>query len=493
MNIAYLASEVVPFAKTGGLADVAGALPLSLARRGHQVSVVMPLYKTVKEGGHPIWPTDMTVKVPMGSGEETARIHTAPMEKRGTYYFIEHARYFGSRDGLYGTPAGDYPDNCERFTFFNKVAAEFFARRGEPVDVLHCNDWQTALLPIYRKLWYGDTAAFGDTLSLFTIHNLAYQGIFPAAQYPLTGLPERLYKPHGGLEFYGKMSFLKGGLSFADTITTVSPGYAEEIQTEEFGAGLDGVLRGRSESLRGILNGIDTELWDPESDPLIPHRYSIEKRDGKKRCKKALQKECGFEEDPKIPLIGLISRLADQKGLDLVVGLLDRVRRKKLQFVLLGTGDEKYHQIFRSLQKKRGKRIRAYLCFDNELAHRIEAGADIFLMPSRFEPCGLNQMYSLRYGTVPIVRSTGGLADTVIDCNAGTMKSGTATGFCFDDYTVDALEKAVRRALDLFPNRRAWNRLVRAGMALDWSWERSAAEYEKLYEEARSGRPAPVA
>jgi len=493
MHIYFVASEVVPFAKTGGLADVAGALPRFLARRGHSVTVVLPYYKIVKEGAFAIRRTDHRIGVPIGGRTETAGILESKMERKGRFLFVEHPGFFEAADGLYGTAEGDFPNNAERFAFFSKVVAEFAARDGEMVDILHCNDWQSALLPVLLKTRYAAMPTLSRTRSVLTIHNLVYQGLFAPESYGATGLPPELYRPHGGLEFYGKVNYLKGGILFADRITTVSRRYAEEIQTAEFGAGLDGVLRARADRLSGILNGIDVETWNPETDPLIPSRYSKEKPAGKRRCKERLQEECGFEPDPTVPLIGMITRLSDQKGLDLLVPVLDRIRRVKHQLVLLGTGDERYHEILAALQRKRRKSLCVFLKFDNALAHRIEAGADIFLMPSRYEPCGLNQMYSLRYGTVPVVRATGGLADTIVDCSEETLSDGTATGFRFDDYTPEAFEDALRRALALYPERRTWMKIVRSGMSRDFSWARSAASYEQLYRTLLEEQRAPGA
>ncbi|MFH1680539.1 MAG: glycogen synthase GlgA [Candidatus Eisenbacteria bacterium] len=491
MHLVYVSSEVEPFAKTGGLADVAAALPRSLARRGHRISVVLPFYGVTKKKGLKTKPTDWTIRVPMGEGEETARIFEARMEKKGRYLLVEHAGYYEAGDGLYGTPEGDYPNNSSRFAFFCKVAADLIGQIGEPVDIVHCNDWQTGLLPAYLEIGRGRSVVPGGTRTVLSNHNLAYRGACPAEEYAVTGLPAELYRPHGGVEFYGKVSFLKAGLLFADAVTTVSPRYAEEIRTAELGEGMEGLLASRGGRLFGILNGIDADVWNPETDPLIPSRYSMKNLAGKKRCKTALQKECGLEIDPSVPLVGMVTRLADQKGIDLVVEVLPRLRRAKHQLVILGTGDERYHEIFRALQKKKSRSVSVHIKFDDALAHRIEAGADIFLMPSRYEPCGLNQMYSLRYGTVPVVRATGGLADTVVDCTGETLGSGTATGFRFEEATPDALEGALRRAFALFPDRRAWLKLVRAGMAADFSWERSAAEYEKLYARLLA-EPAPA-
>jgi len=491
MHIVYVSSEVEPFAKTGGLADVAGALPPALARKGHQVTVILPYYGAVKKKSLPIRPANRTVRVPMGRSEETARIFESPMEGESRFLLVEHPEYYEAGEGLYGTPEGDYPNNAARFAFFSKAAAAIAEGIGEKVDIVHCNDWQTGLLPAYVARKRGSEGPLREARSVFTIHNLAYQGVFPPKDYAWTGLPEELYRPHGGLEFYGKVSFLKAGIVFADAITTVSRRYAEEIRTSEFGEGMEGVLAERADRVWGILNGIDTEVWNPATDPLIPARYSIDRLGGKRRCKSALQEECGLRVDSEVPLVGMITRLADQKGLDLVVDVLPRLRRVKFQLVLLGTGDERYHTIFRGLAKKMKGKVSVHLKFDDALAHRIEAGADLFLMPSRYEPCGLNQMYSLRYGTVPIVRATGGLADTVIDHNRDTVDAGTANGFRFEEATAEALGEALRRAFALFPKRRAWLRLVRTGMAADFSWERSAREYETLFKRLLA-EPAPV-
>jgi starch synthase len=491
MNIVYVSSEVEPFAKTGGLADVAGALPLAFARKGHRVTVILPYYGVVKKKGLPIRPAERTIRVPMGRSEETGRIFESPMEGESRFLLVEHPGYYEAGEGLYGTPEGDYPNNAARFAFFCKAAAAIAEGIGKKADIVHCNDWQTGLLPAYVGRARGSASVFRDSRSVFTIHNLAYQGLFPAEGFGLTGLPENLFRPYGGIEFYGKVGYLKAGIVFADAITTVSRRYAEEIRSPEFGAGLEDLLDSRADRVFGILNGIDTGVWNPETDPHIAARYSAAKLDGKKKCKEALQEECGLPVDPQIPLVGMITRLADQKGLDLVVDVLPRLRRVKFQLVLLGTGDERYHRIFRGLAGKMRGKVSVHLKFDDALAHRIEAGSDIFLMPSRYEPCGLNQMYSLRYGTVPIVRATGGLADTVVDHNEETAGAGTANGFRFEEATAEALEGALRRAFALFPKRRAWLRLVRTGMAADFSWERSAAEYETLFKRLLA-EPAPA-
>lgn len=481
MNVAYVSSEISPYAKTGGLADVAGAVPSALAARGHKVAVIMPYYRKVKAGGFKIKRTDLEVTVPMNGADVSVPIHSARLGKNGTIYFIENPDYFEQSDELYGTSKGDFPNNCERFSFFCKAVPELLRSLGDPVDILHCNDWQTALLPIYLRLWYTNSPLFENTRTVFTIHNMAYQGTFPAAEYAVTGLPQNLFTAEGGIEYYGNFNLLKGGILFADAITAVSPRYSYEIKTAEFGCGLDGVLLKRSARLFGILNGIDVKEWNPATDKRIASNYSIEKMDGKRRCKRALQKICSLPEEQGVPLIGTIGRLTSQKGFDLVGRLIKRLDDLDVQFVLLGKGEKKYHDAFKRLAAKRPDRLSVNLRFDDDLAHQIEAGADMFLMPSRFEPCGLNQMYSLRYGTVPVVRKTGGLADTVVDFSPDGLKNGRSTGFVFDNYSVGALEKTVRAALTLYPDRRKWLKLARNGMSQDWSWKRSAVSYEKLY------------
>lgn len=489
MNIAYVSSEVSPYAKTGGLADVAAAIPPALAERKNRVSVIMPYYRKVREGGFDMRPIGLEVTVPMPGREVTAPVHAARLGKGATVYFVEQPEYFESSDELYGTPLGDFENNCERFTFFCKTVPELLRALGEPVEILHCNDWQTGLLPIYLKLWYGHSRLLGSTRSVFTIHNMAYQGNFPAEQFALTGLPRSLFTAEDGIEYYGSFSLLKGGIIFADAITAVSPRYSYEIKSPEFGCGLEGVLQKRSDRLFGILNGIDVKEWDPANDPLIASRYTAEKMDGKRRCKKELQKLCGLPERPDVPLAGAIGRFTSQKGFDLIEQLIGRMKGEDVQFVVLGKGEQRYHDAFEKLAKESPDRLCVRVAFDNELAHKIEAGADLFLMPSRYEPCGLNQMYSQRYGTVPIVHRTGGLADTVNDYSPEGLKSGRSTGFVFDDYSMEALERTVRAAIDLYADRRKWLRLVRNGMKQDWSWKRSAVSYENLYKGLANHRP----
>ncbi|NNE08364.1 MAG: glycogen synthase GlgA [Gemmatimonadetes bacterium] len=487
MHILFASSEVDPYAKTGGLADVASALPKALAARGHTLSVVLPFYQIVRDGDFALRDTGWSFSVPMEGRSEVAHILSSTEEESGhTVYFVRNPRFFEQGDGIYGDEHGDYPNQCERFVFLCKATLELARKIGRPVDIIHANDWQTALLPIYREAWYADSDILGGAKSVFTVHNLAYQGGFPEDHFRLTGLPPEYYTAERGLEFFNYMSLLKGGLQFADAITTVSPRYAREIQIEAFGCGLDGVLRTRSERLVGILNGIDEDVWNPKKDPHIAAPFSAAKTAGKKKCKAELQEICGFEQDPKVPLIGLISRLVDQKGLDLVAGAVSRLAGGPFQFVLLGTGAPKYHHYFKQWEARAPKQFRTFLTFDNVLAHKIEAGADLFLMPSRYEPCGLNQMYSLRYGTLPIVRETGGLADTVVNYDPRNDEDKSANGFSFAPYTVDALTDAIQRAFAIYPDRRTWLKLMKRGMRQDWSWDRSAALYEELYQTVKT-------
>lgn len=484
MRILFCVSEAVPLAKTGGLADVGGALPVALAGLGHEVIVAMPLYRTVSRDG---LRRAGEVRVRMGAEQITGAVFTGTMpDNEVPVWLIDQPRWF-DREGLYGERGRDYDDNLARFTFFCRAILAWAQQQSWDPDILHCNDWQTALLPVFVR---GDTMPRVPTV--MTIHNLAYQGVFPAEQFPVTGLPPNLFTP-AGLEFWGKINLLKGGLVFADVLSTVSETYAKEIQAEEFGAGLDGVLRDRRDDLFGILNGVDYRTWDPSADSLIPATYSVRDLSGKRVCKERLQAEFGLPADPDTPVIGMITRLADQKGLDLVVAVIDDVFTLGAQFVLLGTGDPAYHTRFEEIAAEYRSQAGIRLGFDNGLAHRIEAGADIFLMPSRYEPSGLNQLYSLRYGTVPVVRRTGGLADSIVDAGSRALADGTANGFVFEEYTPQALLEAIRRALTMFRDQKAWRRLQETGMRADFSWEKSAQQYARLYERARAraAKPSP--
>ena len=482
MKVLFCASEIVPLAKTGGLADVAGALPVALASRGVDVRLAMPRYRGITLPEQGAGPVAVRVGDQMLAG--TVAVSRLPGGHLPVWLVDQPALF--DRRGLYGEEGRDYDDNLTRFTFFARALLQWLKGQEWQPDVIHCNDWQTALIPVIL-------AAEGrGPATVFTIHNLAYQGLFPAEQFPRTGLPWSLFTMRG-LEFWGQVNLLKGGLYFANVLSTVSETYAREIQTEEFGAGLDGVLRDRGADLFGILNGVDYATWDPSVDTLIPARYAPDDLAGKAVCKQHLQRTFTLPEDARTPLIGMVTRLADQKGLDLVAAVIENVLDLGVQFVLLGTGDPRYHALFQDLTARRPSQVAARLGFDNALAHQIEAGADLFLMPSRYEPSGLNQLYSLRYGTVPVVRRTGGLADSIVDVTAESLARGTANGFVFDAYTPEALWEALRRALESYRTPAVWRRVQQHGMCADFSWDRSAGRYLDLYERAwttRGGRPA---
>ncbi|MFH0809244.1 MAG: glycogen synthase GlgA [Pseudomonadota bacterium] len=481
LRVLFVSSEIAPFAKTGGLADVAQALPPALARLGAEVKVFMPLYRQVnREGLRKIKGGSFTLTA---SGIETeVEILQGSLAKGVPAYFIGNDRYF-DREHLYGTPQGDYPDNAERFIFFCRALLDYVrANMASPPDIIHCNDWQTGLIPAYFKTTSGDDF-FSATATAYTIHNLAYQGLFPLDRFPLTGLPPEL-AGMSGIEFWGQMNFMKAGINFSEVINTVSPTYAKEIQTPEFGYGLEGVLADRAADLHGILNGANYEVWDPSHDPLIPANYDANNPAGKARCKEALLKAYGLP-STKSPVIGIISRLADQKGFDLLAQAIDRIMAMDTILVLLGTGDQKYHDMFEEIGRRYPKRAGIRIGFDNKLAHLIEAGADMFLMPSRYEPGGLNQLYSFRYGTLPIVRATGGLDDTVSDYDPAT---GEGTGFKFREYSAEAMLAKIRTALDSFADKKAWERLVKRAMQLDFSWDKSARSYLDLYQTALNKR-----
>lgn len=483
LRIFFVSAEVAPFAKTGGLGDVVGALPKVLAAQGHEVHLIMPLYQVVRNGQFPLEEFLTELPVPLVIGNMTARVWQSPLPesdasaKRVPVYFIEQDNFF-ARPNLYGDDNGDYPDNAIRFTFFCRAALALAVQLGAPPDVIHCHDWQTALIPVYiRALPWLDPRLSSASL-VYTVHNLAYQGVFPAWAFQLTGLPPTLFQPNG-LEFFGMVNFMKAGLLYADTLTTVSPTYAEEICTPEFGFGLDSVLRSRRDALVGILNGVDYAIWSPEVDPHLTAHYDANDLTGKAACKKAVLQAFALPEAEEVPLIGMISRLVDQKGFDLLAATLDRLLTLNLRFVILGSGAEPYEEFLSSLSHRYPQKVAVRLGFDEALAHQIEAGSDCFLMPSRYEPCGLNQIYSLRYGTIPIVRATGGLKDTVTPFNAET---GEGTGFVFQEASGEALFAAVNEALTIFSNRTAWRRLMGNAMAQDFSWRESALRYVELYQ-----------
>ena len=486
LNIAYVASEVMPYSKTGGLADVAGALPQQLAELKHRVALFTPLYRSVNVDRYDIFRvgrfTDLSVWI--GGREWNFNLLQREPAKKSKLetYFIECEELF-DRESLYVDPATgkDFIDNHIRFAFFARAVLLAMERLEFKPDIINANDWQSALIPAYLKTAERDHPFYKDTRTVLTIHNVAYQGLFDAETFADLGISQSYYYPTSPFEFWGEVNFLKAGITFADAVNTVSETYAKEIQSaNEFGYGLEGVLRDRRAALFGIVNGVDYEIWSPENDKLIAKSFDIETLAGKSTNKLELLKLAGLKSDrADKPLIGVISRLADQKGFDLIEEIADELFELDFTLVLLGTGQEKYHTMFEELAKKYPKRISVNFKFDERLAHLIEAGADMFLMPSHFEPCGLNQLYSLRYGTVPIARKTGGLADTIIDYDEAKGKS---TGFLFEDYTGEALLVAIKRALGLFEKKKTWEALVKRGMKKDFSWKKSAKRYVELYE-----------
>jgi starch synthase len=495
MNVVFVASEAVPFAKTGGLGDVAGALPRALAKQGHSVAVFLPCYRRVWSKGAEIVPTGIALRIPIGARSVEGHVYESRLPGSNVVVFlIDQPRYF-DRDGLYGSDGKDYDDNCERFTFFDRAVLETIQALHLRPDVIHCNDWQTGLIPVYLKTLCHRVPELNSVGALLTIHNLAYLGLFPHWEMALTGLEWHLFNWRQ-LEFHGKLCFMKAGLVFADMLSTVSPTYAREIQTPRLGSGLEELLRYRRADLRGIVNGIDVDTWSPSNELMLAARYDAAGvRDGKAMCKAWLQRTAGLAERPDIPIFAQIGRLDPQKGWDLLAEVADLLLERDVQLVVLGEGHPRYHALLNDLQSRHAGKFWAHLGFADDLAHQIEAGADVFLMPSLFEPCGLNQLYSLAHGTVPVVRATGGLTDTVIDANPENLANGTATGFVFIEPTAPALWATIERALALWPDRARWLELQRTGMNADWSWERSAREYVGLYREIQqsvgSGTSSP--
>ncbi len=462
-----VASEATPFVKTGGLADVIGALPFALKHLGLEVAVVVPGYRAIRFPGavREVW---RGVRIPLGPGY-TCDFYEA-VERGVPFYFVDCPELY-DREGIYGASGSDYPDNHLRFAVFSMAALEVARHLFRP-DILHCHDWQAALTPVYLREYFQGDPTFVNIRTLFTIHNLGYQGLFTAAVLPEIGLGPKFFTPET-LEFYGKVNLLKGGIVFSDRVSTVSKGYAREIQTPEYGFGLEGLLRARAGRLAGIVNGVDYTEWSPETDPYIAAKYSADDLAGKAECKQALLAEFGLPADTDRPVIGIVSRFVDQKGFDLIAGIAPVLLDLNVCLTVLGSGEERYESLFRGLASDRPDKIGVRIGYDNPLAHRIEAGADMFLMPSRYEPCGLNQIYSLRYGTIPIVRATGGLDDTIDE----------STGFKFKDYSGFALLEAIRQARMAYSDSQAWVARMRRAMSKDYSWSSSAVEYADLYRE----------
>lgn len=488
MNILFATAEAVPFCKTGGLGDVCGSLPRELAKLGHSPVIVLPAFRQVFEAGLEIESTGVTLEVPIGQKRVVGQLLRSQLpDSEVDVYFVEQPDYY-DRPQLYRENGEDYRDNCERFTFFCRAVLEAIVRLDLGTDIVHCHDWCTGLIPAYVKTLYGQQPPYDQLATLYTIHNLAYQGNFWHWDMALTGIDWKYFNWRQ-MEFFGNLSFMKTGIVFADAISTVSPTYAREIMHPPLSCGLEGALQHRSKDLFGILNGADYDHWNPATDPFLgEHTYDVTNFEaGKAACKAALQREVGLPLEPGVPLLAAVGRLADQKGFDLLSRVMPQwASQRDAQWVILGTGEPKYHQVLSQLAAEHPRRVAVRLEFSNELAHRIEAGADMFLMPSQYEPCGLNQLYSLKYGTVPVVRATGGLADTVVDANAETLAQATATGFTFTEYTSLALSEALHRACGAFADQSLWRQLIQTGMQQDWSWSQSARHYVDLYEQTRN-------
>ncbi|MFH0986138.1 MAG: glycogen synthase GlgA [Candidatus Omnitrophota bacterium] len=481
MKILFLSSEMAPFAKTGGLGDVVGSLAGAVRALGHEVSVFLPRYRSVDIQKLELETAIDYFELIIGNQLEATRVFLKKLDSGVKVYFIEHPDYF-MREELYGTLVGDYQDNDRRFTYFQRAALKAAEKLKLAPDIVHCHDWQTGLVPAYLKTPEISSASLRKARSVFTIHNLAYQGNFPPDSFPATGLGWEFYKPDL-LEFYGKFSFLKGGLVFADAVTTVSERYSREIQTKELGCGMEGVLAARKDSVTGIINGIDPKDWDPATDADIDAKYDLKDLSGKKLSKAALQKEHNFKVDPSIPLLGFVARLVDQKGLDILVPVLEQLSQQQdVQMVILGTGEDQYHQVLRDFAKKNKKWFGVHILFDPKMAKRIYAGSDMMLIPSHYEPCGLGQIIGLRFGSIPVVRATGGLADTIQNFEPVSQKGN---GFLFEDYTSEALHTVLLRSVKIFKQEKLWKALMKNAMGSDFSWDASAKKYEKLYESVK--------
>ena len=480
LRVLFVTPEAVPFAKTGGLADVAGSLSKFLQKLGCQSNLVMPYYRMVKKSGFPIQYLGEEIEIPIGDEILRAEIYQGKLNQAIPVYFIGRDEFF-DREYLYSTPKGDYFDNAERFIFFSKAVLTLCQQMGFSPDIIHHHEWQTGLIPAYLKSIYQNDPLFSHTAVVFTIHNIAYQGLFKKEKFRLTGLPMEMYNPEG-IEFWERINFMKAGIVYADVINTVSQKYSEEIQTSEYGYGLEGILRKRKEDLYGIVNGVDYQDWDPSHDPHLVVRYNLNDLSGKKECKKDLLKELSLPTSLETsPLLGMISRLTDQKGFDLLVEILEDLFTLDIGFVLLGTGEQKYHDLFTQVAQKYPQKAGIRIAYDDRLAHKIEAGADLFLMPSKYEPCGLNQIYSLKYGTIPVVRATGGLDDTIINYDPAAKRGN---GFKFVRYDAKEFLNQIKVAIGFYSQPEHWRKLVHNAMTSDFSWQRSAEAYLQLYRKA---------
>jgi starch synthase len=480
MKILFVAAEVAPFAKVGGLADVVGSLPKALEQLGHDVKILKPKYRQVDSAkwGLRKFIDNWEISRPLPGLQTHFDAYKTQLPKSNVEtIFIANDFYF-NRPEIYLEKGKDYEDNAERFAFFCRAVMAVSQGLNWQPDIVHCHDWQTALVPTYQKIFYMDDPFWKKVRSVFTIHNLAYQGLFPPEKLGILGLPDWTFQPRL-VEFWGKINLMKSGLVYSDRLTTVSRRYSEEIQTQEYGCGLEGILIERKEDLSGIVNGIDYDEWNPATDSELAAHFSVKDLSGKKINKVKLLKDNHLPVKRKdTPVIGLVSRLADQKGFDIIAEVADEILSLDIQMVILGTGEPKYHELFENLQKKYPKKIAVNLKFDAYLAKMIYAGSDMFLMPSRFEPCGLGQMISLAYGTIPLVRATGGLADTIQDYNPETR---TGTGFVFSNYSGADLFQTVKRAVEAYQNKPDWSALVKNALHADFSWDASAKKYSELY------------
>jgi starch synthase len=478
MHVMFLSPEVCPFNRVGGLAEVAHDLPRTLGARGHRVEVVTPKCQMAPELEAKLERLDLRLEVPVSWRRHLSEVHRYQAGGGVTVYFISHEHLF-DREGLYGNAYGDYEDNAERFIFYSRASLELALAMGWQLDVVHANDWTTALVPLYLRSLYAAEPSLAGAGTVMSVHNLGNQGVFWHYDMPLTGLGWEYFTPQG-LEFYGKINFLKAGLVFSDLITTVSPTYAQEILSPEAGGGLEGVLGSRSDRLSAVLNGIDYQTWEPATDPRLAAAFSAEDLEPRSRCRADLRREMGLAEGSRRPLAAVVGRLLDRKGLDILAPSLEHLMDMGLELVVMGYGEDHYHAFLQALNRRRPDRLALKIGYRMDLAHKIMAGADLLLMPSRYEPCGLHQMQAMRYGAVPVVRATGGLLDTVAD----HTEDSPGTGFRFQEFTSAALLSAVARALDCFKDPGAWRGVMRRAMARDFSWERAATAYEDVYRRA---------
>ncbi len=479
LKILFVSPEVHPFAKTGGLGDVSSALPLALKEKGHDVRVILPKYRSTVQSRRSVQPMGYTITVPVGTEVKHGELHEGLLNRSLPVYFVGRDEYF-DRDGFYGNSEGEFPDNAERFIFFNRAVLEACVILDFQPDIIHCNDWQTGLIPCYLKTTFASHPIFSNTHSVFSIHNLGYQGNFDERFFPLAHLPWKVFTLEG-TEFYGFFSFMKAGLIYADKLTTVSKTYSREILTPENGFHMDGVLREHQGKLSGILNGTNYEEWNPKTDPMIKTQYNARSLKGKLECKKSLLRKLSLKISEETPLMCMVTRLSSQKGIDLIMKSFAELMVQDAALVILGEGDERYETFFNEQNESFPSRFRFIQGFDEKLAHQIIAGSDLLLMPSHYEPCGLTQMYALRYGTVPVVRKVGGLADTIKAFQTGKNQG---TGFLFKPAEEDEWIALLQKALVLYSRKKVWKTLMLNGMKQDFSWSQAAKQYERLYRQA---------